>query len=204
MSQEVLEIIKQNTRKSLQMQVALQCAPLLAGVKMSNLVIVHKDTAEYVRELFAETELRIYELTQSKEKVTFLLYDEACLKQYIAETETARVMQALGYETMELEEILPIVAWNYTSYMRRKGEFPHELGLLLGYPAKDVEGFIVNKGENYLYSGYWKVYGNVKEALKTFEQYTLAKENVIKKIAIGMGILEIFEYYRKRTAQMAV
>ena len=66
MSQEVLEIIKQNTRKSLQMQVALQCAPLLAGVKMSNLLIVHKDNAEYVRELFAETELCIYELTQRK------------------------------------------------------------------------------------------------------------------------------------------
>lgn len=204
MSQEVLEIIKQSNLKSLQMQLALQCAPLLTGIKMSNLLIVHKDNAMYVRDMFANTKISLYELTATNDKVTFLLYRADQLHAYLQDDEVRRLLQVLGYQEITLEVILPVVACNYTSYLMKCGDFPHELGLLLGYPVKDVEGFIRNKGEKYLYSGYWKVYDNVTEAISIFEQYTLAKEAVIKKVAVGMGILEIFELYNRKTALAAV
>ena len=55
----------------------------------------------------------------------------------------------------------------------RKGKrFPHEIGVLLGYPAEDVKGFVVNEGKNYLYSGYWKVYGDLSEAKQLFTNLT--------------------------------
>ena len=38
--------------------------------------------------------------------------------------------------------------------MEEKGAFPHEIGLLLGYPVEDVLGFIRYQGKNYLYTGY--------------------------------------------------
>lgn len=39
-------------------------------------------------------------------------------------------------------------------------DFPHEIGLFLGYPLGDVIGFIENHGQNCLCSGVWKVYTN--------------------------------------------
>lgn len=51
-----------------------------------------------------------------------------------------------------------------------QAEFPHEIGLFLGYPPEDVEGFILRREEVRL-SGCWKVYGNAEAAGKLFARY---------------------------------
>lgn len=58
--------------------------------------------------------------------------------------------------------------------MKRLGEsdeFPHEIGLFLGYPVEDVKGFIENKASCAKCVGYWKVYGDEEKAQKLFNQY---------------------------------
>ena len=50
-------------------------------------------------------------------------------------------------------------------------EFPHEIGVFLGYPLEDVEGFICNKGKNYTCCGCWKAYGDPQAARRTFARY---------------------------------
>ena len=55
--------------------------------------------------------------------------------------------------------------------LRQQDEFPHEIGLFLGYPPEDVQGFIDNKAQHYKLSGLWKVYGDVEKARKRFELY---------------------------------
>lgn len=58
--------------------------------------------------------------------------------------------------------------------MKRLGEgdeFPHEIGLFLGYPVEDVKGFIENKASCAKCVGCWKVYGDEEKAQKRFEQY---------------------------------
>ena len=57
------------------------------------------------------------------------------------------------------------------SRMKECEEFPHEVGLFLGYPPEDVCGFIENRAENCKCVGCWKVYGNACEAQKTFAKY---------------------------------
>ena len=51
------------------------------------------------------------------------------------------------------------------------GEFPHEIGLFLGYPPEDVEGFIKNGAAGAKCVGTWKVYGDVETAQRRFAQY---------------------------------
>ncbi|MBP0060806.1 MAG: DUF3793 family protein [Eubacterium sp.] len=41
----------------------------------------------------------------------------------------------------------------------------------LGYPAEDVQGFIENETKECKCVGCWKVYGDVEQAQKKFEQY---------------------------------
>ena len=49
-------------------------------------------------------------------------------------------------------------------------EFPHEIGLFLGYPPADVEGFIAHKGAGFLACGGWKAYADPKGALQAFQR----------------------------------
>lgn len=48
--------------------------------------------------------------------------------------------------------------------------FPHEIGLVLGYPPADVAGFIALKGTGYLACGGWKAYSEPQSALETFQR----------------------------------
>ena len=53
----------------------------------------------------------------------------------------------------------------------RSDEFPHEVGVFLGYPLEDVKGFIANGGKNCKCVGCWKVYCDECEAKKRFAAF---------------------------------
>ena len=50
--------------------------------------------------------------------------------------------------------------------LRRESDFPYEVGLFLGYPPRDVEGFIREKARRAKCTGAWKVYGDEEAARK--------------------------------------
>lgn len=50
-------------------------------------------------------------------------------------------------------------------------DFPHEIGVFLGYPLEDVIGFVRHKGKNYTCKGYWKAYGDPEAARARFASY---------------------------------
>ena len=55
--------------------------------------------------------------------------------------------------------------------LSRSEDFPHEIGLFLGYPCEDVRGFIDNKAACAKCVGCWKVYGDEEKAKKQFERF---------------------------------
>jgi len=57
---------------------------------------------------------------------------------------------------------------------------PHEVGIFLGIPVKDVEAFIDCNGKQCILCGYWKVYHDREKALKVFESYDKTRENVVR------------------------
>lgn len=70
-------------------------------------------------------------------------------------------------------------------------EFPHEIGAFLEYPVEDVRGFLENNGENFIYSGYWKVYHNASRTIKLFQFYDLVREHALREVMNGKSIKEI-------------
>lgn len=179
----------------LETQLAFQCAPLLTGIKISNLLIVNGFQQETVMQMFQGTGISYYLLNNLSDRTAFLLYQKRDLLDYLHKREVRQVMKMLGYQKDDLESILKEFSKRYEWYMKYKEKFPHELGLLLGYPVEDVTGFIENQGKNFLYTGYWKVYGNVEERRTLFENYTKAKELVIQMMAQGMSIQKILELH---------
>lgn len=55
--------------------------------------------------------------------------------------------------------------------LNRGEDFPHEIGLFLGYPAEDVSGFIRHGARCAKCVGTWKVYGDEESARKKFALY---------------------------------
>lgn len=198
MSAEMIRLIINLNQKELENQLALQCAPLLMGIKISNILIVDQKNGGRVMELFEKTKISCYPLCETERRLTFLLYQEEELLQYLEDEKVWQAMESFGYHSRELSDILDKLAVKYVSYMGKESEFPHELGLILGYPVEDVLGFIENGGKNFLWSGYWKVYGDVEKAIKTFEAYDRAKEAAVKIVAEGIGISGILNAHLKQ------
>lgn len=193
-------MVLQKERKWLEEQIAVQCAPLLAGLKLSNLLIIPCGLEEELKKILQKTKFAMYCLSEYDGKKVYLLYKVNALIVYLTEPEVRELLSELGYEGGELCSMLQAVSQRYTAHKREKTAFPHELGLLLGYPAVDVRGFMEHGGKNFLYSGYWKVYGNVRETVSLFREFGRAKEFVVQLVAKGYSIADITAMYYKTRA----
>ena len=80
------------------------------------------------------------------------------------------------------------MAVRFRAYQAGEGSFPHEMGIFLGYPLEDVKGFIEHEGKDYLYQGYWKVYGDVEKCEKMFSVYNRVKAQVVEEIEKGKAL----------------
>ena len=182
MSQEVYEMITRLDRERIETHLVVQCAPMISGMKVSNLLNVEKKLAPQMTQ-------------ESEDKATFLVYREDGLKAYLMQDRVCQSMKNFGYESLDLSDVLSRFQKRYADCMEQIAEFPHEMGLLLGYPVEDVEGFIENKGHNYLYAGYWKVYGHVEEKKALFNRYEEARKVLIQLLASGRSVSEMASCY---------
>ena len=79
--------------------------------------------------------------------------------------------------------------------MEGKASYPHEVGLVLGYPPEDVRGFIEHGGRDYVLSGYWKVYGDPVRAQRIFAAYDRARDAGIRLAGKGFSVMDIMASY---------
>ena len=196
MSQEVFELVQGMDLKSIETQIALQCAPLISGLKVSNLLIISAEDEALVRVILRRSGISFFRLLRTGEKVTFLFFRKNPLEAYLKQQEVEAMLAEAGYAELSLGNILSTFQKRYAHYMSAGGRFPHEMGLLLGYPAEDVRGFVENEGKNFLYSGYWKVYADVEEKRRLFQKFENAKETVIQLLSYGVGIQDILDIYK--------
>lgn len=193
MNRETLKIVQKLDRESLEVQLLLQCAPMIAGLKASNLLIIASENEADARRILNGTKISCARLARMDKKTTMLIYHEQWVKEYLASREVSDLLRVLGYEGKGFYEVLHSVRKKYRSYMKKEGEFPHELGLLLGYPAEDVKGYMDNKGRNYLCTGYWQVYADPAAKLNLFQKFELARERLIRAIFDGKEIQELIQ-----------
>lgn len=97
MSREILEIVQKMNPKALETQFILQCAPLIAGLKPSNLLIVSRGNEKNVRRILKGTFLSFVILARMEEKTTMLIYDPLLLEQYFARDNVRLFLEELGH-----------------------------------------------------------------------------------------------------------
>ena len=195
MSFDIVDIIKEMDVHSIPLQLALQCAPVISGIKISNLLTIPAKSLRELSVVLKKTELSFRILYPGRERLVILIYREAKLREYLAREEVMAFIYKCGYETSEISKIFPVFVKRYMRYMELKQDFPHELGLFLGYPIEDVEGFIKENGKNYLYSGYWKVYKDAELKIRLFKNYEKVQTEIVRLLYEGLDIMDIITNY---------
>lgn len=83
MSQEVYEMITRLDRERIETHLVVQCAPMISGMKVSNLLNVEKKLAPQMKQVLERSSISYYLLLESEDKATFLVYREDGLKAYL-------------------------------------------------------------------------------------------------------------------------
>ena len=191
MSKEVFEMLCSMDRRRVELQIVLQCAPTLAGLKTSNLLILPRDLEDDARIALRHTGLMGYRLAYDKQRVIFLVFSRAKLMSYLGKDEVREFLMAFGYDNVSFGAALAVFQKRYEKFISTRENFPHEMGVFLGYPLCDVKGFIENDGDKYKIAGYWKVYGDAYNTKRLFKLFDDTKDDMVCKISEGYSLNQI-------------
>lgn len=151
-----------------------QCSPTLAGLKTGNLFPVSYTTMEQMRTEIRDCNrrllskgLRLLPVRYGNGRALLYMYRPACLRRDLADKNAARLLTDMGYTVSSPDRCLA----KLIRKINEAPEFPHEVGIFLGYPPEDVKGFIENHACGCKCVGCWKVYGNEEDAKRTFCRY---------------------------------
>ena len=169
------------------------CSPTLAGIKTGNLFScacpsrkdLTRDLCRLNKKLVPKG-IRILPLRVCKGRALIYAYRPHALESDLTDHRARALLLKYGY----VPENPNGCVVHLIHRLRSEGEFPHEIGIFLGYPLEDVDGFITHQGENCKLCGCWKVYGNVEQARRTFASYEKCRVFLCAKLSKGCNILQ--------------
>ncbi len=161
--------------------VAYAACAVLEGIKPAELVTLpirhcaRSEPCGVAEASFAALPLHSLELSRGPRNALYLFYDEAMLTDALAEHGRDPLLQAAGYPPSgTLHAMLSHLKARF-----RADHFPHEIGLFLGYPARDVHAFIAQGGKGFQFSSYWKVYHDVERARALVKRIDCSKRKTL-------------------------
>lgn len=171
----------------------LHCsAPALCGIKPASLFSMNgvlfalgKQKLREYQPHFSKQKRYLVSLKKDDGRILFFVYDQTLLKKIVQDQNNSAYLRSKGYPTDRgFQAVLATLLHRLSANV----QFPHEVGLFLGYPLVDVIGFETQQAHGSRYSGYWKVYGNVENARRTMNQYKSCSEKCMKWLASGLSV----------------
>ncbi len=166
------------------------CAPTMARLKTGNMFSCafdsRKQMIEELRKLNQRLRykgLRILPLRWRDGNALLYLYRPKLLERDLRDPLSRKLLSECGYAC----EGAGVCIVRLISRLRTGEGFPHEVGLFLGYPPKDVEGFMHRKDECKL-CGLWKVYDDVQGAVRQFARCRRCTEVYLDRLSRGFSL----------------
>ena len=129
-----------------------QCAPVLAGLKVANLFrwvepdanAMHAMAERWAAELKPKgVTVSIIKECPVTHAYLVYVYRAKNLEENLRQPDVQQYLLREGYPQGGLQECLD----HLSQRLCCEAEFPHEIGVFLGYPLEDVVGFVANKGK---------------------------------------------------------
>lgn len=177
---------------------AEQCAATLAGVKPGSLFCWKEEGDMPDLQCAAKQwekclkpygiKLRILRICSKLKMALVYVYRPEWVTKTLRHTKVKKFLRERAYQEFStLEEFLE----QLSKRICLAEEFPHEIGLLLGYPLHDVQEFIQQKGKNYICCGCWKVYHDPETARRRFLLYQQCTERYRARLTAKKSFLPL-------------
>lgn len=147
------------------------CSPTMAGLKTGSLFSCAYESKSEVEESvrFFNLKLvprgvRMVPVRFENGRVLIYVYRPDRLSRDLNDEVARAILSKKAYPTENAQLCVAELA----KRLRNDSAFPHEIGLFLGYPSSDVDGFIRNKAKGAKLVGTWKVYSNEEAAREKF------------------------------------
>ncbi len=166
------------------------CGVTFAGIKPASMVSIKKSGKKDLGKIagcFKKRNFEFCSLKENNDRFLVLTYQKDALNKVLFSKENKEFLESCGYAYDTAEEAIRIL-----KNRMKKEDFPHEIGVFLGYPLVDVKGFIASPTEGLKLSGYWKVYSDEEKARKTFATFRRCSDCICKKMSCGQGLAQIF------------
>ena len=169
------------------------CATL-ANLKTASLFTVPVQNAEdrktvlaRWRSILEERGVSLEVLRDTGKSLLVYVYREKKLARDLLDHTAQCILCRGGYPCRTTREALDCLKCRLAA----NGEFPHEIGLFLGYPPEDVQGFIENRGQNCKCTGCWKVYGDRQQAEAAFARFKKCREVYLRLFDSGRSLSKL-------------
>lgn len=171
-----------------------QCSPTLAGLKTGNMFPVTIEPGQDIRDelrglnrLLGKKGIRVVILRMMDKKALLYLYRPDFLKRDLGCPEARRILEEKGYCCGSAGSCIV----QLIRHMAEDDEFPHEVGLFLGYPPEDVRCFMNDSRRGVKCTGCWKAYGDEEKARKTFMRYRKCTDVYRRELSKGRSLLQL-------------
>ena len=177
-----------------------QCAPVLAGLKPAGLFRYETgdsaDLARRVKSWNAQLnpkglQVRVLKGCIRTRQYLVYVYRAGKLQAVLADAEVRAFLEQEGYTLPDDPADCGSLLTQLSRRLCCSAEFPHEIGVFLGYPLVDVVGFIENRGQNFTCSGCWKAYGDPMTARQHFAQLNKCTAVYLRLFHSGTPILRL-------------
>ncbi len=176
-------------RERLAAYLALETSEVLAGVKPANLLSMQKQRhrpeydfylawQSYGRELLQAVGLQVEVMADRENSLLLFIYRPDALQTLLSRSNVRNFLRKAGYS----DSGNPMTALARLKAGISKTDFPHEIGVFLGYPLKDVAGFmgwvdLPNSGHCL-----WKFYGNPERSIRLARAFRNCRQRMAKRL----------------------
>ena len=170
------------------------CSPTLASLKVGSLFSFLSPAGEDLQAqidalnlLLREKGLNLRMVKSLGDRTLCYLYRHSHLNAVLSNPDHAAFLEKQGYESINTHCVLETLCQR----LEANPDFPHEIGLFLGYPLGDVIGFIENKGKNCLCCGCWKAYTDACAAQRLFAKFGKCTEVYKRMYQSGRSLSQL-------------
>jgi len=188
---EIVNKLATDGENSVELRLIIQNAAVLKGKRISGMLFLNDKELARISMKLHNTNISLIILCTCKKRHLVMVYRAKELEEHLRSKEVSDYLREFGYRRDDFISNLIRLHQRMNGFYNKMKEFPHEVGVFLGYPICDIKGFLENKGERYLHSGYWKIYGNLEETRKKFLSYDEARKIAIDEFLSGRELESI-------------
>ena len=150
---EIVNKLATDGENSVELRLIIQNAAVLKGKRISGMLFLNDKELARISMKLHNTNISLIILCTCKKRHLVMVYRAKELEEHLRSKEVSDYLREFGYRRDDFISNLIRLHQRMNGFYNKMKEFPHEVGVFLGYPICDIKGFLENKGERYLHSG---------------------------------------------------